>query len=154
VKIVRESPILDSYPGVALGESSMLPRLSRALIQLGNDSNSEDIYMSNGIEYFNSSGNDVFFAEPLTSIYGIPIAIKALGGKNTPESRKATAGGIVIVGEKLFFMTVAHACFDNATGIEFSENTVLEFSLEFDDEEDDDDSELENNFVTITSRGE
>lgn len=52
-------------------------------------------------------------------------------------------------------MIVTHACFGNATGIEFPENNVLEFSLEFDDDEDDeDDSEFEDNFVTTTSRGE
>jgi hypothetical protein len=155
VKIVRESPILDSYPGVALGESSMPPRLSRAPIQLGRDSNSEDVHTSKVIEYSNLPGNAVFFTEPLTSIYGIPIAINTVGGKNNHETRKATAGGVVSVGGKLFSMTVAHACFGNATDIEFPEINVSEFSLEFDDNQDDeDDSEFEDNFVTTTSRGE
>lgn len=141
VKIVRESKLLDGYPGVGLGESLRPLILSRSPVQLGDQRLNEDVQMSNDAL--------VYYSPPLTGLYGIPIAIRNTENGRSLPIRKATIGGFIYIGEELFGVTVAHVFLDDSSVLKPCETDAIEYSLEFESEDEvTDDEEIE-----TTSRG-
>jgi hypothetical protein len=148
MKVVRASPLLDTYPAVLLGESSRPLRLSREPQQLGDMCSDDDAEMSGLAELSTYSDRLVYYSHPLSSIHGIPVVIKDT--ENSLTSRKSTLS-IVRIGDRLFGITVAHAFIDPAGNHETSEDGDMEFSLEHDNDEEDSEDE---DFIGTTSRGE
>lgn len=152
LKLVRESGILDEYPGVLLGECSRAPILSRPAVPLASLDSGEDLQVteeSDEGDILPESGPYVYYQEPLSDVYGFPIFVEIFGGS---PRRKATAGGIIRVGDEFYVLTVAHTFFDPSRREKPNATRPIEFSLELDGESDDDDTEGRD-FIEVTSRG-
>jgi hypothetical protein len=148
MKVVRASPLLDTYPAVLLGESSRPLRLSCEPQQLGNMCSDNDAEMSGIVELSTYSDRLVYYSHPLSSIHGILVVIKDT--ENSLTSCKSTLS-IVRIGDRLFGITVAHAFIDPTENNKTSEDSDMEFSLEHDNDEEDSEDE---DFIGATSRGE
>jgi hypothetical protein len=75
-KLVRNSKLLDQYPGFSLGESARSLRLTMSPQPLGSDGDATVKGERNLSEYL------VFYSPPLEEIYGIPIFIQNLNSQN------------------------------------------------------------------------
>lgn len=152
-KLVRGSGILDDYPDFTLGESSRPLRLSSGPIALSGEQSTADFVKSYNAYPSTDDMACVYYSHPLNDIHGIPIIIKKANTSASPSPRKATLGGMVCIGEKLFGVTAAHAFFDDPEKGESTGKDTMEFSLE-DEDEDADEYEEGDDSVDVTSRGE
>ena len=144
-KLVRESGVLNQYPGIRLGESSRPLRLCRTSRPLCDQSSPGDIEM---LDYQDSpAGSDacVYYSAQTNGFHGIAITVPSR------SMRKSTLG-LVCIKEELFGLTVAHA-FCNDLDNEETNGGDMEFSLE-DDDGDESEYRYSDSFIDITSRGE
>ena len=135
LKLVRESGLLQDYPGVLLAESSQAPTALGLVRPLGNLSAADPDF--------------VFFAPPtLNNVCGRPIFIMESKDPDnlavTSVSRKATIGGFVRLrnseyGNTYCGLTVAHAFEDELRVSPVS--TDAEFAFDGSDGEEEDDAD-------------
>jgi hypothetical protein len=146
LKLVRESGILDGFPGLQLGECSRSPMLSQPVDRIAFD---QEDGMLHATESVTATARDVYYRPPLSDIYGFPIFVASAEAGHV---RMATVGGLTRVGETLFALTAAHTFCEFHSRGDISELPPIELSLELENEEDGD---LEqNDFIEMTSRGE
>ena len=149
-RLVRESGILNGYPGVALGEASRPLRLSSSPKLVCDRIPSLDVDISENVDIPKMSTACVFYSEEPAGTHGIPVAVCMLDPASSPNARKSTLG-LLLVGDALFGLTTAHALLDDPDEEE-RYGGDMEFSLEEEDECRDTDDYCED-FVDITSRG-
>lgn len=123
-RVIRESGILDKYPGFGMGDSSYPPDFDGLPVRLANTSN--------------SASSNVIIYKRAEKVCGVEISIL---GSEDDLIRKASIGGIVCSQFKYYGLTVAHAfeeleC-ENAT-LQLEEG--FEFIIEDDEAEGDENS--------------
>lgn len=140
-ELIKESGILDNYPGVILGESSYAPDFDGPIELLALGDLDIDAYPS-------AIGTlTTVFCRPFEDLCGLEIFIKGNGG--SAPLRRATIGGILRSKGRYYALTVAHV-FDNvAVPLKAPKAVDLEFDI---DEQSDSDTDDEN-FVEATSGG-
>ncbi|KAF2468726.1 uncharacterized protein BDR25DRAFT_264570 [Lindgomyces ingoldianus] len=140
---IRESRLLDAYPGIALKHLPRAPDYNQ-LVQLALQMDSSECFIEGPRE--NVGSQPLIFS---ASHYVGPGSQLLVRGCETSTVQKATLGGILRVSEKYYCMTAAHV-------FEQSPNSPTptgeaETELCFSDSDMDDDLEGEN--VEMTSRG-
>ena len=136
---IKESEILNNYPGITLGDTTYPPEFDQAPRLLAID---DVIIDTSGIDEVkktvlcNSSGD----------LCGRQIFVRGYNGSDT-SLRKATAGAIFVSQRKYLCLTVAHAFRET---VERVDETDFDFDLEGGLRDTDDE---EHEFAVTTSRG-
>jgi hypothetical protein len=125
--IVKESDLLNEYPGIALKTLSAVPAVPRSLIHNHCSSNRAQ------------GDGDVSTIGPTSKLCGASIIVN--------NETKATLGGVLLVGNVWYGITANHAFSGDVN--ESTDISQGKAGLAFDEDSDDEDAE----FVEITSRG-
>ena len=144
LKVIRKSRLLDSYPGITLGDSSRPPILTGPVIPLGSHGLESDFELPPmNVKFADTRVPFYYFSYPRSS-YGISV----FAGQDSHDLHQATVGGFIYIEEKVFGLTVAHVL-DKDQEESASLGDDVELSI---DEEDDAEEEGED-FGDITSQG-
>jgi hypothetical protein len=138
--VVAESGILDNYPGVTLGDCSRAPDLDQ-LVQLAGEP-----LISRASPNLERGLNSICY-DPSKPTFGTQLYIKN-SNASASSLQKATAGGIVNLGQRCFYMTAAHPFTKDA---QFSPQNSSDCDFDFDIEQSDSEAE-ETDLVESTSR--
>lgn len=144
-KTVEESGILDEYPTVRVGDCSKLPDIDKLLplARVTSDPKLSALETGPGAVI---SETDIYY-DPSKNVFGTQLYLK----DSKPEMttwKKATAGGIVALGNRYFCMTVAHVFTDEA---KFTSGNRSDSEFEFDIGQNESEDE-ENELIETTSR--
>ncbi|KAG4431414.1 hypothetical protein IFR05_013106 [Cadophora sp. M221] len=169
-KTVEQSGILEKYPGVRVGDAVRPPDFDQ-LVQLAGTSSHGDSNLFPSLSGGNrkrqrsmlASDGDLDTEETSdVTIYGredrlgvgcpIVIVTKHHSGTSSPTYMRATAGGILVAGNRYFYLTTGHSFDKPADTIPKIEDDNDEDDYEFDIGEESD-SEGDSGFVETTSRG-
>ncbi|KAF2873890.1 hypothetical protein BDV95DRAFT_489233 [Massariosphaeria phaeospora] len=132
---IRDSTILDPYPGVALKHLARAPDYNQ-LVQLGSDDADDS-----DLDSFDASiCKPMIFCHDASPNSGSQLLIRP--SEHSRTIRRATAGGFVRLGKKRYLMTAAHAFLD---AVKSPMPYLEEDELYFTDGSEDD--------VEVTSRG-
>jgi peptide-N4-(N-acetyl-beta-glucosaminyl)asparagine amidase len=142
-KTIEESGILDKYPGVRAGDSNRPPDFDQ-LVQLAPES----------LE--STRPNDPESTRILCELQEHKVGKQIwLEGSDGDISRKATAGGLLRVGQKYFYLTVAHVFTERKAMpplIDTPDGEDFEFDIGGHDDSDQSDEDA-TDFIETTSRG-
>jgi len=138
---VEKSGILDEYPIVRVGNCSKQPDIDKLLSLAGvrNDPklNALDTGPGAGI-----SETDIYY-NPSKNVLGTQLYLK-VSKPNMTTWKKATAGGIVSLDNRYFYMTVAHVFTDEAKLTSRNgSDSEFEFDIRQNDSEDEEDELIE-----------
>jgi hypothetical protein len=140
-ELIKESAILDNYPGVILGDSSHPPDFAQSPVQLA---------LHNPSTYGYPSAADTLttiFCQPSQDLCGLEIFIGGKGG--SAPLRKATIGGILRSEDRYYALTVAHV-FDDVTA-SLQAPKAIDFEFDIDEQSESETEDVE--FVEATSGG-
>jgi peptide-N4-(N-acetyl-beta-glucosaminyl)asparagine amidase len=143
-KMICNSGIINKYPGVKTGESTLSPDFDQ-LIPLASSPNDADVEPS-GAEADQSV---------LCTTTELLFGSKIYANDNTRHSnmpQQATAGGLLRWQGRYFCLTVAHV-FSRTTEFLHLTEPFEDCAFEFEIDEDNDTDEIEEELVEVTSRG-
>ena len=138
-EIIKESEVLNNYPGVKLGDTTYPPEFDQAPKLLAID---DVVIDTSGMDEVKKT----VLCHSSGDLCGRQIFVRGYNGSDT-SLRKATTGAIFVSQRKYLCLTVAHA-FREAIG--HVDETDFDFDLDGDDRDTDDE---EHEFAVTTSRG-
>lgn len=146
VKLVRQSGILEAQPAIVLGDRNRPP------ILLFDDIAKDDLTPYLHPDDITGTARSIFCNSSLTRLMGIEIFIPHVGKdvESHIKERKATIGGLFMIGSDICGLTVSHV-FSGENEDDQSEGSGdVDFSWEC-ESSDDDGGEVEQNLSPITS---
>lgn len=99
---IKESGILNGYPGIKTGDLPRPPGFVHELVDLG----AGEQLGHNGVEMI---GNMMALTSKGRSACGSEIFVGANGGNSSSLSAAATIGGVIRIGESYYYTTAAHS---------------------------------------------
>jgi hypothetical protein len=106
IELVKKSGILRIAPAVKLRHTCYIPGLSAPIELLG-----DQVRVQNSDAARNSTDSAVFYCMLSEHNRGVPLFVTGL--PNEGGTRRATAGGIICVGSRFFYLTVFHVSEQN-----------------------------------------
>jgi hypothetical protein len=134
-ELVKESGILKNAPAVKLRDTRYIPGLNAPVELLG-----DHVRVQNSDAAQNSADSAFFYCMPSENNRGVSLFVTGL--PNEGGMRRATAGGIICVGSRFFYLTVSHVSEQNERRVP-EQGGNRQILSEIGDQEDDSEEEEE-----------